>query len=265
MDTSNKINISITPGTIILTISLVLGLILAYVLKDILIIILTSVVIASAVEPAKRWFAKYRVPRVVAVLIVFGLIFGVMFAALYFFLPIFLQELSDLPDFFPKKIDTPASLAPAANTLSLITSNLSPSGSFSISDIISSPSLVSKFLAATSGMFNGLLSFVFIIVISFYLAVQEGGVASFLRIVTPLKYESYIISLWKRTEVKIGGWAQGQLLLGLIIGPLVYLGLALFQIKYALSLALIAAVFELIPVFGPILSAVPAVLIGFNQ
>ncbi len=48
------------------------------------------------------------------------------------------------------------------------------------------------------------------------------------------------------------------------MGLLVYLGLTIFQIKYALVLAIIAAVFELIPFFGPILSAVPAVLLGFS-
>lgn len=266
MDTStSRINVSITPGTILVGIFAVIATILAYVLRDVIITILTSVVLASAIEPATRWFARYRVPRVLAVLIIFILIFGVMSVALYFFLPIFLQELSNLPDFLPKKIDTPSSFAPAADTLSLITSNLSSSGSFSLNSIVSSPSLISKFLAATSGMFNGLLSFILIVVISFYLAVQDRGVESFLRIVAPYKYEAYIIDLWRRTEAKIGGWAQGQLLLGLIIGPLVYLGLTLFQIKYALSLALIAAIFELIPIFGPILSAVPAVLIGFSQ
>ena len=56
---------------------------------------------------------------------------------------------------------------------------------------------------------------------------------------------------------------QGQLILALIMGVLVYLGLTILGVKHALLLAVIAAVFEIIPVFGPVLSAVPAVLIGF--
>jgi predicted PurR-regulated permease PerM len=55
---------------------------------------------------------------------------------------------------------------------------------------------------------------------------------------------------------------QGQVLLGLLMGSFVYLGLTIIGVKYALLLAVLAAIFELIPVFGPTLAAVPAVLIG---
>ena len=58
---------------------------------------------------------------------------------------------------------------------------------------------------------------------------------------------------------------QGQMLLGLLIGVFVYLGLSIFGIKYALLLAILAAIFEIIPVFGPILAAVPAVLLAFSE
>lgn len=112
-------------------------------------------------------------------------------------------------------------------------------------------------------MFGGLFSFVLIIVFSFYFAVQERGIASFLRIITPPKHEKYAIDLWKRSQLKIGLWMQGQLLLALIIGVLVYLGMMILGVKYALLLALLAAVAELIPLFGPVLAAIPAVAIGF--
>ena len=56
---------------------------------------------------------------------------------------------------------------------------------------------------------------------------------------------------------------QGQVILALIIGVLVYLGLTILGVRYALLLAVLAGVFEIIPIFGPILAAIPAVLIGF--
>jgi predicted PurR-regulated permease PerM len=117
----------------------------------------------------------------------------------------------------------------------------------------------------TRTIFSSILDFILIVVISFYLAVQKNGIENFLRIIIPSKKEEYIINLWNRTEVKIGRWMQGQLLLAVIIGPLVFLGLTLFQVKYALTLAIVASVFELIPIFGPILSAVPAVIFGFGE
>ena len=116
-----------------------------------------------------------------------------------------------------------------------------------------------------TAIFGGLLNLVLIVVISFYLAVQEKGIENLLRIVAPSNKEKYLIDLWKRTQTKIGLWAQGQLLLGVLVGVLVFLGLMIFRVEYAFLLAILAAVFELIPVFGPILAAVPAMAIGFGH
>ena len=102
-----------------------------------------------------------------------------------------------------------------------------------------------------------------IIVFSFYFAVVETGVDDFLRIIVPSNYRSYVLDLWRRSQKKIGLWMQGQILLAVIIGVLVYLGLTVLGIPHALLLAVLAALFELIPVFGPILASVPAILIGF--
>jgi predicted PurR-regulated permease PerM len=116
-----------------------------------------------------------------------------------------------------------------------------------------------------SFIFGGVLSFILIIVLSFYLAVQEGGVDDFLRIVTPIRHHGYIADLWHRSQRKIGFWLQGQILLGVVVGVLVYLVLLIVGIPHALVLALFAGLFEIIPVFGPIISSVPAILIAFSE
>lgn len=104
---------------------------------------------------------------------------------------------------------------------------------------------------------------VIIIVLSFYLAVQEDGVGKFIRIITPYKHEKYMVGLWKRSQVKIGRWMQGQLMLSSIVGILVYLGLTLIGVEHALLLAVLAGAFELIPLFGAIMAAIPALFIAF--
>jgi predicted PurR-regulated permease PerM len=117
--------------------------------------------------------------------------------------------------------------------------------------------------AAAARIFGGVFSFVLIIVFSFYFAVIDTGVDDFLRIVTPKSHQAYVQGLWRRSQHKIGLWMQGQLLLGVIMGVLVFLGLTILGVPHALVLALIAGVFEIIPVFGPTLAAVPAVTIAF--
>jgi predicted PurR-regulated permease PerM len=116
-----------------------------------------------------------------------------------------------------------------------------------------------------SAFFGGLSSFILVVVFSFYFAVEETGVDDFLRIVTPVKHEAYVLDLWRRSQDKIGKWMQGQLILAAIVGLLLFLGLTILGIKYALLLAVLAGVFELIPVFGQILAAIPGVIIAFTS
>ena len=93
--------------------------------------------------------------------------------------------------------------------------------------------------------------------ISFYLSVQPNGIENFLRIIFPLKYEDYAVSLWERSSRKIALWMKGQMLLGLVVGVLIYLSLSLLGVEYALLLALIAGIMELVP-YGMIVALVPA-------
>lgn len=116
-----------------------------------------------------------------------------------------------------------------------------------------------------SVFFGGFLSLILIVVLSFYLAAQEKGIENFLRLISPVKSRSYVVSLWKRSQEKIGLWFQGQMLLGVLVGVLAFLGLTILGIESALFLAVIMMVFEIIPVFGPILAAVPGVAIAFTE
>jgi predicted PurR-regulated permease PerM len=94
--------------------------------------------------------------------------------------------------------------------------------------------------------------------------VQEDGIGKFLKVITPWQKEKYILHLWDRSKNKIGLWMQGQILLAAIIAVLVYLGLLLIGLPHALLLAVAAGCFEIIPLFGPILAAIPAILVGFG-
>src|SRR3989344_1118732 len=114
-------------------------------------------------------------------------------------------------------------------------------------------------------IFGGVISFFGIVVISFYLSVMKKGIDTFLQSVVPDKYESYVVELWHRSEKKLGRWFQAQVLLSLIIGLMTFVGLSLLDVKFALVLAVIAMILELVPNVGPVLAAIPAVTLGFFQ
>jgi hypothetical protein len=77
-----------------------------------------------------------------------------------------------------------------------------------------------------SAFFGGLTSFVLIVVFSFYFSVQETGVDDFLRVVTPNATRPTCSPVEALAD-KIGKWMQGQLMLGIIVGVLLYLGLTI--------------------------------------
>jgi predicted PurR-regulated permease PerM len=267
--TDKKI-IDISSNTIIRIILFGLLLWIAYLIRDIIAIVLFSVVIASAVDPAARWFLNHKIPRTVGVLITYLIAFVVLGTAFYIVIPSLFSEFSDFlgsaPSFFESKITSgyffhflpkfPASLSIVLKELFLKAQN---------SLMLSLGGMTSGFFQATVSVFGGTMSFLLIIVISFYLSVQERGIENFLRIIAPKEYEKYIIDLWARSRKKIGKWFQGQLLLGLLVGILVFLGLTILRVKYALLLAILSAIFELIPIFGPIMAAIPAIAVAFLQ
>jgi predicted PurR-regulated permease PerM len=268
---NQPINITITSGTIIKTLFVILMSYFAFIIKDILLVLLASVVIASSIEPGTRYLMRKKLPRVVSVLVIYVGVILTLVSLLYFFSGPLVKDISQFTNSIPEYVE---SLSTGASQISTSPAFQGLINNFTeslkdinfLSDFGSGVSGATfGFLNTASVVFGGIMSFLLIIVLSFYLAVQDDGVANFLRIITPVKHERYIIDLWKRSQRKIGLWMQGQLVLGLIIGVLTYLGLSILGVQNALLLAVIAAMFELIPVFGPILAAVPAVAFGLIE
>ncbi len=256
-------------GSIVKILTVLLVFVALYKIRDLVLITLASVVIASSLEPLTKRLIRLRIPRVIAVIFLFLIFIVLFFAIFYFFIPPLLTELSSFIESIPQYIGFIEGfdsmfdgLFGAQNLLSDLILN------FSANDLLTNAKTTvfgigGGAIQAVSFVFGGLTGFVLIFVISFYLSVQDRGIESFLRIVTPARHEKYAIDLWQRSQNKIALWMQGQFLLGLLIGVLVYLGLTILGVKYAFLLAIIAAVFELIPVFGPIMGAIPAVILGF--
>ncbi len=107
-----------------------------------------------------------------------------------------------------------------------------------------------------------MLNFGLIILISFYLSVEERGIENFLRIVFPVRREEYVVDLWERSRKKIGLWVKGQMLLAALVSILIYLLLSLLGIQYALLLAIISGLLELVP-YGILVALVPAIAFSY--
>lgn len=262
----NYQTIDISTASIVRAIIIVLFFVFLYLLQDVLIIFLFAIVIASAISPFANWLDHKGIPRLWGVLLLFLIVLGLIALVTSLVIPSLSadidQLITTLPTVFEKvsvSLENAQQGAPAyldfvseiQNILSGFSSYLQQSSQSIIGLVVS--------------IFGGVISFIAILVISFYLSVTKKGVESFLGSIVPEKYESYVIDLWKRSERKVGLWLQGQLLLALIVGLVVYVGLSLMGIKFALMLGLLAFALEIVPIVGPVLAAIPAVILAFLQ
>ena len=248
----------------------VLGLIVLslFLMKELVFVILTSVVMASFIRTAAV-SVKNRLgfSRILSVALMYLITFCAIAGIFYFFIPVLVVEVSNLIPILAKYLPANLSLVQNLNvdTLDAIGTPVVDSGVGSLVDNFRSFVLIisSGFGNTLSAFFGGVLNVVVVIVISFYLSVSADGIESFLRILAPVDKEAYVIDLWKRSQRKIALWMQGQLFLGVVVGILTFIGLTLLNVPQAILLAVVAAIFELIP-FGIFLAAVPAISIGFG-
>ncbi|HEY0220853.1 MAG TPA: AI-2E family transporter [Candidatus Paceibacterota bacterium] len=261
--------VHISSWTIVRVILIALIFALLFILKDLVLVLLMSVVVASAIEPGTQWFKKRGIPRLFGVIIIYFLIALCLAGTVFFLIIPLLSESSDFIRNFPTYFNS-NSVLNTINNSSFLSSQTIVSGikSINIDDLIGQingviVSISSNTFGTVATFFGGIISFLLIVILSFYLSVEEDGVAKFLKAVTPLKHEKYAVELWSRSQKKIGLWMQGQLVLAVIIGMLVYLGLLIINVPNALLLAVLAAAFEIIPLFGPILASIPAIAISF--
>ncbi len=262
---------SISTGTIIRFFLVVIVIAALYYLRDVLLVVVAAVVIASALEPIVRRMGRFHIHRVVAAVLIYIIVAALLAAVLVFFVPLLINDSVSFLASLPRTISVDDIWNPIRDIgINVLPSSVTSGQDISIADLVNN--LQSTLAGTTAGafktasfVFGGVLSFMLIVVLSFYLVVQEDGVENFLRLITPANRHEYAINLWGRARRKIGSWLQGQILLGVIVGVLVYLTLAVVGIPHALVLAVLAGVFELIPVFGPVISSVPAILIAFTD
>ena len=270
MATIPTTKISISTGTILRVFLIAIIIAVLYYLRDVLLVVVSAVVIASALEPVVRRMGKYRIHRVVAAVIIYLALALALAGILIFFMPLFVNDTISFLSSVPRQISLDDIWSPIRDFGINIGSGASSVSSVSLADLVNS--LQSAITGTTAGafkaasfIFGGVFSFMLIIVLSFYLVVQEDGVENFIRIITPSNKHDYAINLWGRARRKIGSWLQGQVLLGVLIGVLVFLVLKVVGVPHALVLAVLAGVFEIIPVFGPVISSVPAILVTYSD
>jgi predicted PurR-regulated permease PerM len=245
---------------------LVVGLIwTAWIVKDLVVAILVALIIATPTSNLADKLRKYYIPRGMTAFATLLALVAILVGIIVLFVPMLSGEISRFAETLPQ---FQVEIRNMVNTFTRTNDIQNLIGKVTSTDVANASQSAVSFLTSTLGATASaatsfIVQLLIIFVMAFYLAVQERGVERFLRLVSPIEKENYIVDLWERSQKKIQSWVNGQVLLAGIIGLTTFIGLSVLGMKYALLFALLATVCELIPVVGMTIATVPALIVAY--
>lgn len=222
-------------------------------IRDIILLLFLSYIIMSSLLPYVRYLRKKHFPKALAVAIpYFSMVIGILLLIVPL-VPVFSQIQTLVGDF-------PVYLKQAAQTFSI---SIEPK---QIQEFITNElNLISKnALIVTTKVFGGIFSLLAIFIISFYLLLYYD---EFKRLFSRLFHQDkrpFVLDTLDTINEKLGAWMRGEIILMFFIGLMSWITLTLLGIKFALPLALLAGLLEIVPTLGPIMSAIPAVIVALT-
>jgi predicted PurR-regulated permease PerM len=259
-----KTHVEISVGIIFRTLLIILGLWFVYLVRDIVALLFIALVIVSGIEPAVNWMHSRKIPRPIGVIIIYAILFSIIGLSISFLIPPMTEQFKDLYQNLPSYSQNLENYFQGVKNYFQTQGNI-----VDIQKIIgnsggSLSEVSGNIFSRTVGVFSGFISAIVVLVLVFYMAVKQDGIGNFVSSVVPDKHKEYALSLTERIKAKIGRWMTGQLLLMVIIFVLNFVGLYFIGVPYALSLAIFAGLMEVVPYIGPIVSAIPAIILGLT-
>jgi len=260
------INVNITSKTIFKTVVILILIYFLYLIRDILAIFFVALVFSSALDPSVDWLAKRKIPRTIGILSIYLILFAIASLIVYLIIPPLINEITQLSLNLPSYLDKinywlnnfSANNQSPINLLDNFKSGLSSFGS-------SIEAAAKSVFTAITAIFGGVVSFVLILVLIFYMVVEENAMKKLVWSIAPAKHQPYIMNLIDRMQMKLGLWLRGQLILIVALFVLAYIGFFILGLNYALILALFVALVQVLPFFGPIIGAIPVLILSYIQ
>lgn len=238
--------IEISPKTIFFAIALIAGAWLLFQIREILYLLFIALLLMTALQPLVSFLERFRIPRFLSILIIYAIVFGVFGFSLVSFIPLLVTQSTRLAQALP---DLVTKVLPYSNIdINTIGQQLAPIGE--------------NIINVTVSIFSNIITTVAVLVFTFYFLLERRKTRTILTDMFGESIAARTVDILRAVESRLGEWVRGELLLMLTIGVLVYIGLTVLRVDYALPIAILAGALEIVPNIGPILSAAPAVLIG---
>lgn len=241
--------------------------------KAILFPVIVAVVLTFVLNPLVEYLVccrvypfKVAIPRTMAVMLTFIVAAGVLSVLMAFVLLPFAHEFErfagNLPDYMAQagvliyqiqesvsRVEAPASVR------SLIDEGITNAAGYSVI-------MGRRFLAGTIGIASRVIDLVVVPVLTFYFLKDWMQIRDAFINLVPVAKRSKARQIIGDIGLVISGYIRGQITISAIMGIMVFVGMYFFNINYALTIGLIAALTEFVPIIGPILGSIPALLIS---
>lgn len=250
----NKVVFEVSVSSLIKIVIFGFFLWLLYLVRDILVLLLVVAVITVALEPFVERLEKDHVPRSFSVIVLYLALLAILGAVVYFVVPPVANQIRELTinlPYYSSRVSefNISSVFSISEVLDNISSQLSGAATSVVTTLIS--------------IFGGVVSAVVVFALTYYSLVEKDGVRRLFSVFVPVSHKQKLYQTIQKVSVKLGDWLRGQVLLMLIIGIVDGTILTALGIEYALTLGLLAAVLEIVPVIGPIIATLAAVFVAF--
>jgi predicted PurR-regulated permease PerM len=238
-----------------------------YQVRHILLLLYVSSLLAIGFSPVVRIIERQkmitigtrRLPRWLAILLLYLAIIGVFVAIAVAIVPTLVRQAQDLGRALPDMIERGQNFLLERGLLEhRITLREA------VTQAPEATSYVDTIFLAVGNILGGLFGFVTILILTFYLLTDADNLLAGVLQIFPRERRARVASACREITVKVSAWLMGQLFLASVIGSSAGVGLWLLGIPYFYVLALIAAIGELIPMIGPLLAALPAIAVAFT-
>lgn len=246
-----KYVVEISHRTIIFAFFFILAMFILWQIKSILFSLLIAFIIMSALKPLVNRLVNRGIPRLISSIVVF-FVFLVAFVLLVFLaLPPLINETILLIKNLPYYIN-----------LVFPNQNLNFDFNFISQQLIG---VTNSFFQILKTFFSNLVFLISTLFFSYYLILEEDVIKKLVIKFIDEKDALFISNLFEKVEKRLGNWFWGEIWLMSIVGAFTYIGLLLLQMPYALPLAVLAGLLEVVPNLGPTISAIPALIIGLSR
>lgn len=223
-------------------------------LKSIILAIFVAYILTAALLPFVTFLHKKKFPKVLAVLIPYFTTIALLVLLIFPLIPFIISQIQSLLEHFPTFVDNAARLLGLQinrkEVQAFITSDLNVIGQ--------------NAFTVTTKVFGGLFSTLTILVVSFYLLIDHDNIKQQIAYLFPKKRQQRVLDVFAQIEEKLGAWLRGQIILSFFIGTVTWVVLTLIGLEFALPLAILAGILEIVPTIGPILAAIPAILVALS-